>query len=222
MIVRRWTNRRANNPSSTTASRISSPSTASRTNSLIWGTRTMLWSSSPISTAPKKLPTIVPGATERADPADDRSGDRLQLETLSGGHGERAEAGEHEEPSEAGERSTRREGGDRRAPHRQAGLHVRPPGWSRSRTGSAQPGRRARSSWRTRITDDRYHEHRAELVVADAEHRRSREVNEPLRQRAGGDRACLGVADQPRPIDRQRTERDDDRRDPPVGDEERR
>ena len=39
---------------------MSSPSTASRTNSLIWGTRTMLWSSRPISTAPKKLPTIVP------------------------------------------------------------------------------------------------------------------------------------------------------------------
>ena len=60
MIVRRCTKRRDSKPSSTTARRMSSPSTASRTNSLIWGTRTMLWSSRPISTAPKKLPTIVP------------------------------------------------------------------------------------------------------------------------------------------------------------------
>ena len=218
MIVRRCTNRRDSNPSSTTASRMSSPSTASRTNSLICGTRPMLWSSRPISTAPKKLPTIVPEPPSVLTPptteaAIDSSSSPWPADTVS--VPKRASTRNPPRPASAPHAVkaaivVRRTG----RPDLEGGLGVGADGVEDS------PGADARQQHLEHEDhDDRHHEHRAELVLADAEHRRSWEVDQPLGQRAGRDRARLGVADQPRAVDRQRAERDDDRGDPPVGDE---
>jgi hypothetical protein len=79
-----------------------------------------------------------------------------------------------------GEGAAGGEGGDRRPPHRQPGLQ------RRFRVGpdgvDDAPGAQApEQQLQDHDDDDRHHEHRAELVVADAEHGRAGEVDEPLR-----------------------------------------
>ena len=143
------------------------------------------------------------GAAERADAADDRGSDRLELQPAPGRDGDRAEAGEEQEPAETGERAARDERDHRDAPIWQPGL---PGGLGVGADGvehAADP-QPAEHELQHHDDGDRDHEHRADLVVADREHGRARQVDEPLRQRVGRDRPGFAEADQPCPVDRQR------------------
>src|SRR5919106_92990 len=157
-------------------------------------------------------------ATEDVHPTDDGRGDGLELEAGSGDDGDRPETAEEHEAGKACKRSGRDERSEDDAIDAQAGL-ARGVRVRADRVDPAAPLEIPQHPLQAEDQDDRSCDYRPDVEVADAEEGRVRELDQPVGERVRCDRLGFGVVDEPRSIDGERPERDDDRWDTPVGDE---